>query len=371
MSIEDKAFVDDGLMNNNGMGGKKGGWSMKKKVCLFTSLICGLACFAIVVVLAALALYYINPNQTKIFPNPNYSISNDTIHFLVIGDFGSGNEEQIKVAKGMNYFCQNVKKCDFIIGLGDNIYDDGVTSVNDIQFKEKFEDIYFFDNSSLKIDWYNTLGNHDYRGDIAAQVEYTSKSKYWKMPDYFYSIVKPSKLNTFNLTIILTDTNALISSCGSGCNRTAYNTQKQRKDEQINWMKNIIKKNFENYENSWTIVAGHHPLYSAGIHFNNGEIIDLFESTFKEYKIPLYLSAHDHVMNWLTNKSIKNETERTHYIVSGGGGGSIRFQLRNNNLMNYDNGHGFFSVEVQKEFIFVIALNGEGKELWRFRIDRW
>ena len=55
------------------------------------------------------------------------------------------------------------------------MYDEGVTSEDDPQFQAKFEDT--FPAASLQIPWYLVGGNHDYYGNIDAQIEYSSVPK--------------------------------------------------------------------------------------------------------------------------------------------------------------------------------------------------
>ncbi|MEK7755630.1 MAG: hypothetical protein AAB385_00250, partial [Planctomycetota bacterium] len=61
--------------------------------------------------------------------------------FMVVGDMGTGRPDQYKVAAAM---AQRAKSdhVDFILTVGDNIYEDGVSSVDDPQWKTKFEDVY-------------------------------------------------------------------------------------------------------------------------------------------------------------------------------------------------------------------------------------
>ena len=56
--------------------------------------------------------------------------------FLVFGDSGTGEKNQMSVAKGMRRACKD-KKCHYGIMLGDNFYEIGVESTEDQQFKEK------------------------------------------------------------------------------------------------------------------------------------------------------------------------------------------------------------------------------------------
>ena len=61
------------------------------------------------------------------------------------------------VAAGMAAKCA-ASRCDFGILLGDNIYESGASSPDDPQLKEKFEDVY----AALKFRVPIVLGNHDY-----------------------------------------------------------------------------------------------------------------------------------------------------------------------------------------------------------------
>ena len=78
--------------------------------------------------------------------------------FYILGDMGSGENHQIKVAEALSTNIGNKKT--FVCGLGDNIYQHGVTSIDDEQFITKFEEPY--KNISDKINFYMCLGNHDY-----------------------------------------------------------------------------------------------------------------------------------------------------------------------------------------------------------------
>ena len=47
-------------------------------------------------------------------------------HFILLGDMGSGEDDQYKVADAMHKKIKQLNKKDiFVCGLGDNIYEDG------------------------------------------------------------------------------------------------------------------------------------------------------------------------------------------------------------------------------------------------------
>ena len=77
---------------------------------------------------------------------------------------------------------------EFVISVGDHFYDDGVLSDKDPRWKSGFEDIY---HPSLA-PWYVVFGNHDVRGSIKAQIEYSKRSSVnghprWIAPSSYYS----------------------------------------------------------------------------------------------------------------------------------------------------------------------------------------
>jgi len=261
-------------------------------------------------------------SNLRFFPNPPYTSSTDYLHFVVVGDYGRGNQAQMNVASGMAKYCANVKKCDFIISTGDNIYDNGVTSAQDEQFKTKFENIYT-QESIKNLEWYKVHGNHDYRSNPDAQIEYATTSYRWRMPNFYYNFTKWSSEKGFNVTFVMTDTNPFVTGyfSNSKMNQTALNRQKAFNEAQLNMTETILRESYYNQDNnSWVIVVGHHPVYSAGAHYNTPELLQQYEPLFVKYKLPLYMCGHDHLINWLANGA-KGPTQ---YIVSGGGAGNTK-----------------------------------------------
>ena len=168
--------------------------------------------------------------------NINYPISLPKISletggsFLVVGDFGyqsltdywySQKTNQQKVAEAM-ISLSKIHKPNFVISVGDNFYrggqyqyTDGVIDVKDGRFNDFWKNVYIKGNLS-NVPWFVVLGNHDWVGNIEAQVEYSTHSKMWNMPDLFYetnfkvpsSLCKDPKCNP-NANFIFIDTNFL------------------------------------------------------------------------------------------------------------------------------------------------------------------
>lgn len=210
--------------------------------------------------------------------------------FLAIGDTGKGTEGQQAVADAMAAKCK-VDRCDFAVMLGDNLYESGASSPDDPQFKTKFEDVY----AALPIDFYVVLGNHDYGGNGSGtelgkgknEVDYTSRSRKWKMPAAHYHFTKA------DIEFFALDTNLQM-----------FGVDGAQKTDVDGWIA-ASKAN-------WKIALGHHPYKSNGPHGNAGSYDGLSGipivsgSGVKSFleghvcgKVDLYLSGHDHSMQWL------------------------------------------------------------------------
>ena len=79
---------------------------------------------------------------------------------VCIGNFGTQSAEQNKVAELLCNLCTG-DECKLILGLGNNIYPNGVSSVNDNLFLEKFEIPYSILPNNIK--FYNIRPKDGFR----------------------------------------------------------------------------------------------------------------------------------------------------------------------------------------------------------------
>ncbi|MFN8670499.1 MAG: metallophosphoesterase [Candidatus Sericytochromatia bacterium] len=252
------------------------------------------------------------------------------ITFFVTGDTGTGAKGQYDVAKAIENKCEE-SGCNFGILLGDNIYNSGVSSVNDKQFIEKFEKPY--KNLDMKI--YLTLGNHDYRGNVQAQIDYTKKSKKWVMLDNIYNF------SYGNTDFFCIDTN--------------IPSQKQIKKVQ-----NLI----ENSKNKWKIAFGHHPRYTNGIYTNaTGLLKELIDKPMCN-KVDFYLSGHEH------NKQLLKPDCGINYLILGSGS-ALRTtpRIKDNTLFSALT-LGFAWFEITDDKILVEILDEKGKIEYQYSIQK-
>jgi predicted MPP superfamily phosphohydrolase len=264
--------------------------------------------------------------------------------FVAIGDAGKGNQGQNLVAQAIKNKCAK-DGCDFVIMLGDNIYQTGVASVDDSQFQSKFEIPY----KDISVPFYMTLGNHDYGGagyDIPKsiyQVKYTEKSDKWRMPAHFY------QFQVDNTQFISLDTNAQMFSYAD-----------EQEKQVNNW---LVQSNSE-----WKIVFGHHPYKSNGRHGNAGRyegvkgvpivsgkgVKDFSESVWCG-KADLYLSGHDHNRQWL-DVSCKG----TQLALSGAAASTTKLVGKNPSLFESDElGFLYVSINNKKLTAEFIDVNGQ------------
>jgi tartrate-resistant acid phosphatase type 5 len=231
-----------------------------------------------------------------------------TVRFVALGDAGTGEDGQALVAAAMATVCQDLG-CDFVLYLGDNIYDSGADSVDDVQFQDKFEQPY----SELDLPFYVTLGNHDYGGGglgnerdkAEPQVLYTEHSDKWTMPDRTYAV------DHAHTRLMSLDTNAIL-----------WGNAWETLEPQQEWIQETLGT-----DHRWKIAFGHHPYISNGEHGSAGkyegiedipivsgqELKDFFEDNLCG-QVDLYISGHDHDLQWLEPQC------GTHFMVSGAGG---------------------------------------------------
>ncbi|XP_041476033.1 tartrate-resistant acid phosphatase type 5-like [Lytechinus variegatus] len=233
------------------------------------------------------------------------------IRFLVMGDIGGMAEhpyttdDQVDVAWAAGNVAENFK-ADFIVELGDNFYEHGVKHVHDPRFRQTFEDVYAAE--SLQVPWYIVPGNHDWEGNITAQIEYSKISPRWHFPSLYYT--KEFRIPgdpDARLFLVAIDTMLL---CGMGAPPTGpWNITAA--EEQWSWLEhqlNLTK------EASYVIVAGHYPVRSIGSHGPTRCLVDRLEPLLKQYNVSAYFAGHDHCL-----QHIHEPESPVEYFISGAG----------------------------------------------------
>lgn len=225
-----------------------------------------------------------------------------TARFALLGDTGTGDENQHAVASALYHVCKT-EGCDFVILLGDNLYDDGAYGVTDEAWQERFELPYAYVDETF----YAILGNHDFglQGiDVdraAVQIAYTAVSSKWRMPAAHYT------LRAGPVGILALDTTSIF------LGDTTFGSQQRWSLSALQAIRGA----------PWTIAIGHHPMRSNGVHGNaEGELAAFFDE-FVCGVVDVYIAAHDHDREWLDDPEACGGTE---LIVNGAGGKVDAFQ---------------------------------------------
>lgn len=196
---------------------------------------------------------------------------------LCIGNFGTGRNEQVNVAKLLCDLCQK-SECKLILGLGNNIFPEGVRSVNDNQFLEKFEIPYKELPENIK--FYNILGNKDYHLKVSPRSQinyhYSNKSFRWIMPNNFYCFTK--MFESVPVEFIAIDTNLDVM---------------KNKAMQEKWAINTLLES----RSRWRILFGHHPWVSFGKNNNvkkhTSDLDEFYQKLVDTNKVDLIISGHE------------------------------------------------------------------------------
>ena len=225
------------------------------------------------------------------------------LEFLAVGDWGrGGNRAQRQVADAMAVWA-DAHPLRFIVSTGDNFYEDGVTSVTDPKWKASFEDVYTA--RSLQIPWFVALGNHDYRGNVETQIEYSRWSSRWRMPARTYTFSETAG-DGARVQFLILDTTPFLDTYRSITSRTkvaGQDTAAQRA-----W----LEKELAASPADWKIVVGHHAIRSCGPHGDSAELVRDILPLLKRYGVPVYLNGHDHGLQHLASDGID-------FLTSGGG----------------------------------------------------
>jgi acid phosphatase len=205
--------------------------------------------------------------------------------FLAVGDWGrDGQHNQAEVARQMGLTAQTVG-ARFVISVGDNFYEDGVASVGDPQWKTSFEDVYAA--PSLQVPWHVALGNHDYRGNSQAQIDYSKLSRRWSLPSRWYARQETAP-DGATVDLFFLDTSPFIRSYyDDGASKVKVAGQDTA--AQLSWFAAALAAS----KADWKIVVGHHPIWSGAKHGGMPELQAQFDPLLQKHGVALYLFGHE------------------------------------------------------------------------------
>jgi len=246
------------------------------------------------------------------------------VSFFVISDWGKPLPAKAIGNAMNNWALKNQIQPSFIICLGDNFYPKGVESIKDDLFQTVWKDA-FLVHPILNVPYRVVLGNHDYKGNFQAQIDFTRAQEnpggLWYMPDKNY-IFKEKFLN-ISMDFFIVDTNGAQYAVVKRHPNMSYELV-----DNLQWLKEVLNDS----KADWKIVLGHHPLYTKGRKhgiiarcLRDDSFIDKegeepqsgygMEQVLIEGGAHIYLAGHEHVLQH------RQVNEIHHFVISSGGAG--------------------------------------------------
>ncbi len=246
--------------------------------------------------------------------------------FLVLGDQGSHNENQMRVAQAIwQRYLNPEDTFGFALILGDNVYENGESELFNDAIYRPYEPLW-----KAGVQFCPVLGNHDVRqhdGSIqlnywhALQEQFTRKILNIKSPQQnasttprYYTFMSPNeKVQFFAL-----DTTVFLPGL-DGTYKNNHVWARQLAKEQIQWLKKELARSKAEYK----VVYGHYPLCASGMHasLEQKEMEQLSNElgrVFIDYGVDLYLTGHEH--HYEKVRPFPFQQPGFVQIISGGGG---------------------------------------------------
>ena len=233
------------------------------------------------ILIAALALIYAAGASAQT------EIPKGDINLIVASDLGrNGYYDQKAVASTMGRVASQIGP-DAVLALGDTHHYGGVQSVDDPLWLTNYELIY--DHPELMVNWYPVCGNHEYRGNTRAVVDYSGVSRRWVMPARYYSQVFEDDGTT--VRVVFLDTTPLIGKYRKKAD-TYPDASGQDEAAQLEWLDKTLAEAGED----WVVVAGHHPIH-AYTDKEDSERTDMqnkVDKLLRKHKVDMYICGHIH-----------------------------------------------------------------------------
>lgn len=236
---------------------------------------------------------YIAPDSDGFFRVNRKFLDKKQISFTVLGDWGGFPyfpfTTPIQYSAGRLLSLVSEKnRVDFNLAIGDNFYYYGVESVNDKRWWYTYENVY--KDRSLQVPWYPVLGNHDWQGNITAQVDYSRFNQRWTMPDLYYKVRYQFDENVV-LTLLMIDTQIHCEPLGrtpvDGRYYPVRPTEEMR-SKQLKWLENELE---HSKNDDYLLIVGHY-----GVHYEtfSQTCMSEIDNLLKKYNSTAYINGHHH-----------------------------------------------------------------------------
>ena len=241
----------------------------------------------------------------------------DSVKFAVIGDTGTGDSNQYRLAAKLAEF-RKLFPYEFVPMLGDNTYGGETARDFELRFETPYKPLL-----DAGVKFYAALGNHD-----------TPNQRFYKPfsmgGQRFYSYKPKNGVRFFALD-------------------STYMSP-----EQLQW----LEKELAASGSEWKIAYFHHPLYSSGgRHGSDRALRDQLEPIFVKHGLDVVLQGHDHFY-----ERIKPQ-QGINYFVVGGSAKLRKGDIEPGQLTakGFDTGYSFMLVEIAGDEMHFQVVSDLGK----------
>ena len=266
-----------------------------------------------------------------------------------LGDWGDATGILKNIATVMT---ERLDSIEFVIALGDNFYFSGVESVDDPLWQAVFLKPF----NTVPRPFYAVLGNHDWEGNIEAQLRYHDIDSRWNMENIYYRKTFKDGL----LEVFFVDTTIMCPIASKSLTGKIFPAP--QREEQYAWLEDAVS----NSTATWKFICGHYPVHSNG---ENGSTVELrrLERLMETYRVDAYICGHDHSMQHHFNRSTN-----VHHFVSGAGSSTRYFRTygASKHTMWQSLTGGYLGCDVTETKATFEFVSFKGASLYSYSIDK-
>ena len=261
----------------------------------------------------------------------------DSVRFAIIGDTGTGTSSQYQVGEQLAASRQ-MFPFEFVIMLGDNIYEKGEQK----DVKPRFEDPYK-DLIDAGVKFYAALGNHDIIRGLEFQTNYPNFNMGGRR---YYNFAKgPAENNENLLEFFALDSNEMTP-------------------EQLKWLDESLSAS----KAGWKITFSHHSIYSsARMHSQYTKLRGMLEPLYVKHGVAAVFAGHSHCY-----ERVKPQ-KGVHYFTEGASGEIKRRTLDRTTPLfaaGEDEKNSFLIVQASDSELKVEAIAADGSLIDSYTIKR-
>ena len=274
-----------------------------------------------------------------------------SVNFYIANDLGrNGYYDQNPIAELMGRMAETVG-IECVVAAGDVHHFEGVRSTSDPLWMTNYELIY--SHPELMLPWHPILGNHEYRGNTQAVLDYAGISARWEMPARYYTFTVED--NDVTVRVVMLDTTPLIDKYRE--DTVGYpDACRQEVEPQLSWLDRVLTDARED----WVIVVGHHPIF-AQTEKSEKERLDM------QRRVDTVLRRHDNVAMYVcghlhTFQHIRRQGTDIDYVVNSSA--SLSREVSPIEGTQFCSGAtGFSLVAADKDRLCLYMLDKDGKVL--------